>query len=145
MQTGIDVAIGELRGEDLSHGFLETLASLAEVGLTPEQAREVLWRRLRSGVRTFVARSGREVLGTASLLVEQKFIHGGGRVGHIEDVAVRRDVQGGGVGAALVRHAVEEARKAGCYKVILSCFERLEPFYARLGFRRHDTGMRMDL
>ena len=50
-----------------------------------------------------------------------------------------------GVGRALVRHAVAEAKQLGCYKVILSCYEDLVPYYERLGFRRHDVGMRIDL
>lgn len=139
------IRIRELIGRDLSHGFLETLASLAEVDLTPERAAEVLRARLRAGVRTYVACSGEEVIGTAALLVEQKFIHGGGRVGHIEDVAVRRGCQEHGVGSALVRHATEQARRLGCYKVILDCFEDLVPFYGRLGYHCHNVGMRIDL
>ncbi len=141
----MNVRIRELTGRDLARGFLETLAALAEVDLTPAQAAEVLRARLRSGVRTYVACSGEEVIGTATLLVEQKFIHGGGRVGHIEDVAVRPDCQEHGVGTALVRHATEEARRLGCYKVILDCFEHLVGYYGRLGYRPHNVGMRRDL
>jgi glucosamine-phosphate N-acetyltransferase len=139
------IRIRELTGRDLTHGFLETLAALAEVDLTPERAGEVLRARLRAGVRTYVACAGDEVVGTATLLVEQKFIHGGGRVGHVEDVAVRRDCQLHGVGSALVRHVTEQARHLGCYKVILDCFEHLIPFYGRFGYSCHNVGMRKDL
>jgi glucosamine-phosphate N-acetyltransferase len=145
VQCPLNLVIRELNGHDLSRGFLETLAGLAEVGLTPVQAGEVLRNRLRAGIRTYVARVEEQVAGTASLLVEQKFIHGGGRVGHIEDVAVHPDFRHHRIGSALVRHATEEARKHGCYKVILNCFEHLTPFYAQLGYRPHDVGMRIDL
>jgi glucosamine-phosphate N-acetyltransferase len=141
----MDIHICELTAQDLSEGFLESLASLAEVRLTPEQALAVLRNRLRAGVRTFVARMQGRVVGTASLVLEQKFIHGGGWVGHIEDVAVQGEFQGRGIGSALVRHATEEARQRGCYKVILDCFEHLVPFYGRLGYRTHNLGLRIDL
>jgi glucosamine-phosphate N-acetyltransferase len=141
----MDVHISELTAPDLGNGFLESLASLSEVGLTPEEATEILRSRLRAGIHTYVARHDGRVVGTASLLVELKFIHHGGRVGHIEDVAVHPDCQRKGVGTALVAHATEEARKLGCYKVILDCFERLVPFYGRLGYRAFNTGMRADL
>ena len=140
----LNLVIRELNGHDLTSGFLETLAGLAEVGLTPEQAGEVLRNRLRAGIRTYVARVGERVAGTASLLVEQKFIHGGARVGHIEDVAVHEDFRHHGLGSALVRHATDEARKLGCYKVVLDCSEGLVPFYARLGYRPHNLGLRID-
>jgi glucosamine-phosphate N-acetyltransferase len=110
-----------------------------------EEAAEVFRARLRAGVRTYVAVAEGRVVGTASLVIEPKFIHKGGRVGHIEDVAVHPDCRLRGVGSALVRHATEQARKQGCYKVILSCFERLVPFYSQLGYRLHDVGRRIHL
>ena len=145
MPTLTQMEITELQPADLSRGFLETLTSLTDVDLTPQEASAILEARRRTGVRTFVAREGSAVVGTATLIVEQKFIHRGGHVGHIEDVAVHRDHQRKGIGAALIRHATDEARKLGCYKVILSCFEDRVPFYEGLGFRTHDVGMRVDL
>jgi glucosamine-phosphate N-acetyltransferase len=141
----MEPVIREMTGPDLAHGFLEALAALAEVNLSFEEAAEVFRARLRAGTRTYVACAGDHVIATASLVVEQKFIHKGGKIGHIEDVAVHPDCRHLRVGSALVRHAVEQARKLGCYKVILSCYERLAPFYEGLGFRRHDLGMRIDL
>lgn len=142
----MDFIVGELQPQDLSRGFLESLASLSVVDLTPGEALEVLYTRRRAGARTFVARlpDGR-VVGTTGLVIEQKFIHRGGWVGYLEDVAVHRDFQGHGIGTALVNHAVAEAKAAGCYKVVLSCFDRLVPFYTRLGFRPYNLGMRIDL
>jgi glucosamine-phosphate N-acetyltransferase len=137
-------AIGDLNEKDLSRGFLESLEDLGKAELSLEEAVNVLRGRARAGVRTFVARAGDRVVGTASLLIEQKFYHQGGRAGHIEDVSVHRDYQGQGIGAALVRHAIEEARRLGCYKTILNCSDNLIPFYARVGFRRHNNGMRLD-
>jgi glucosamine-phosphate N-acetyltransferase len=138
------LTIREMTAPDLSAGFLDALASLSDVGLTPAEAAEVFRNRLRLGIRTFVAFMNDRVVGTASLLLEQKFIHRGGWVGHIEDVAVHRNHQHQGIGTALVQHATEEARKRGCYKVILDCFEHLVPFYERLGYRRHNLGLRID-
>jgi glucosamine-phosphate N-acetyltransferase len=143
----MEFEIRELQPPDLSRCLLETLASLAEVDLTGQQAEEVLRERQRTGVHTYVALdpASHEVVGTITLLIERKFIHRGGKVGHIEDVAVRRGFRGKGLGAELVRHATSEARRHGCYKVILNCFEQLAPFYASLGYRQHDVGMRIDL
>jgi glucosamine-phosphate N-acetyltransferase len=139
------IAISDLNGQDLTRGFLEALETLAPVRLTHAEAVEVLRQRLRAGIHTYVARVGGRVAGTVTLLVEDKFIHSGGRVGHIEDVAVHPDFQKQGIGAALVRHATEKAKDFGCYKAILNCHDHLIPFYERLGYRQYDTGMRIDL
>jgi len=140
----MNLTVQELTAPDLTNGFLESLASLTEVGLTPKEAVDVFRKRLRAGIRTYVALLEGRVVGTASLLVEQKFIHQGGKAGHIEDVAVHKDHQRQGIGTLLVRHCTEEARKHGCYKVILNCFERLVPFYARIGYHQQDVGLRCD-
>src|SRR5947209_7904113 len=141
----MDVYIRELYGRDFDNDFLETLAHLAEINLSVEEAKAIFRTRLGMGIRTYVALDQEKVVGTISLLVEQKFIHGGGHVGHIEDVAVHPAYVGQGIGSALVRHVIEQARKWGCYKLILSCFEDRVAFYERLGFRRYEVGMRLDL
>jgi glucosamine-phosphate N-acetyltransferase len=141
----MELRIREMTALDLNHGFLQSLSALADVDLTVEEASEVFRTRLRTGVRTYVACVGDRVVGTASLLVEQKFIHRGGRVAHVEDVAVHPEYRHLGVGRALMDHCTAQARKLRCYKVILSCLERLVPFYAQFGFRPHDVGMRRDL
>jgi glucosamine-phosphate N-acetyltransferase len=141
----MDVLIEELTAPDLANGFLESLTSLTAVNLTPAEALPVFRERLRAGIRTYIARLDGRIVGTASLLLEQKFIHKGGRVAHIEDVAVHREHQKQGIGTALVKHITEEARKLGCYKVILNCFEHLVPFYSRIGYRKQEVGLRLDL
>lgn len=140
----MEVTIRELTAPDIGDSFLETLAALTDVGLGTEQALEVFRQRLRAGIRTYIALANGDVVGTLTLLIEQKFIHNGGKVGHVEDVAVRRDFQRRGVGQALVRHATDEAFEAGCYKVILNCRDDRVPFYEKLGYRRHDIGMRAE-
>jgi len=138
------MVIEEMSGMDVTSDFLDTLASLAPTRLTPQSALRVFQERLRAGHRTYVARFDGRVVGSATLLLDRKFIHGGGLVGHLEDVAVHQDWQGRGLGTALVRHATAAAQALGCYKVILNCHEPLVPFYERLQFRSHDSGMRID-
>jgi len=130
---------------DFKRGFLETLANLTDVDLTPEEAIHIWRGRNAAGVRTVVAVENDQVIATASLILEHKFLHRGGTIGHIEDVATHPDHQGKGAGSAVVRSLVELARQSGCYKVILSCNDQNLAFYSKVGFRRHDNGMRIDL
>lgn len=134
-----------LEADDFQNGFLETLAHLTTVDLTPAEAIHIWRGRNAAGVRTVVAIEDTQVIGTASLILEHKFIHHGGTIGHIEDVAVRQGHEGKGVGKAVVRELVQMASLSGCYKVILSCSDDNIPFYNRIGFRKHDNGMRIDL
>jgi glucosamine-phosphate N-acetyltransferase len=130
---------------DLRRGFLVTLGALKPAELSDEQAIEIFRRRMRSRLKTYVALLDDRVAGTATLFIEPKFIHNGGLVGHIEDVAVHTAYQHHGIGAALIGHLLEVSRKAGCYKVILDCDERVIPFYEKLGFQRWEHALRVDL
>lgn len=56
--------------------------------------------------------------------------------------------QGKGIGQAMMRHAFDEARAAGCYKLMLSSNarrERAHAFYEQLGFERHGYSFRINL
>ena len=90
--------IRELKEEDFSNGFFETLSNLAEVGKIRNDlnlAKEIL-KRIDSdrNYRIIIAqdKQNRQVIGTATLLIEQKFIHNGGKAGHIEDVCYTKRV-----------------------------------------------------
>lgn len=140
--------IKELEEANLENGFLETLNHLRSVdNLNIESAKEIL-RKIKSNPnnKIFIAiNEDGKVIGSTTLIIEQKFIHEGGLVGHIEDVVTHKDFRNIGIGKALVEKAVKVAKDAGCYKVILDCSEENVPFYEKIGFRRHGIEMRLDL
>jgi len=133
-----------LEPPDFANGFLETLACLSQVGLAPEEAIAIWKQRSAAGIETVVAEVDGRVVGTASLIIEKKYIHRGGLVGHIEDVAVHNDHWRKGIGTSLVDFLTKLAAERNCYKVILNCLDQLIPFYERIGYRRHDSGLRWD-
>jgi glucosamine-phosphate N-acetyltransferase len=130
---------------DFERGFAETLGGLAEVNLALDDATEIYRARCARGIRTYVVESEGRVIATASLFCEPKFIHAGGWVGHVEDVAVHTSTRRQGVGRLLVQHLVAEATRFGCYKVVLNCFADLLPFYEQSGFHQHDVCLRHDI
>ncbi len=145
MSESAELSVRLMYATDLQRGFLATLASLKPCELTDEQAIAVFRKRMRQKILTYVAMLEDRVVGTASLMIEPKFINTGGVVGHIEDVAVHQAYQHHGVGGKLIRHLLEVSRERGCYKVILDCAEDVIPFYEKLGFRRWEQAMRIDL
>jgi len=146
----LDYSVLELVGDDLERGlegFLLSLENLSPTGnLTFDHAKEILSKINQQNGHIYVAKtSDGNIIGMTTLLVEQKFIHGGGMVGHVEDVSVRKGYEGKGVGSSLVKRALDEARTFGCYKVILDCSDKNVPFYERLGFYIQEKGMRFDV
>jgi len=98
-----------------------------------------------ANVVVLVVEKYEKIMGTGTILIEQKFLRGGGKVGHIEDVVVDNRSREKGVGKAIIDSLVEIAKERDCYKVILSCSNENVPFYIKCGFRLTENEMRMDL
>lgn len=141
-----DIKIRKLRKSDLYNGFLLSLDSLRKSSHIKPKKAEAIFDKISKNPHQiiYVAVQGSKVIGSASILIEQKFIHEGGKVGHIEDVSVRKEFQGKGVGQKVVNALLKHAQRHGCYKTILDCTDDLIPFYEKIGFKRHSNSMRFD-
>ena len=141
-----EIIIREIEEDDLEKGFLETLDFLRNTSdLDKNKAKEILKKiKQNSNHIIYVAIDNKKIVGSTTLLIEQKFIHNGGLVGHIEDVVVRKDYEGKGIGIKLVTSLLERAKEKNCYKTILDCKDDVKQFYERIGFKRESNGMRYD-
>ena len=139
-----EIIIREIEEEDLDKGFLEVLDNLRKASnLDSSKAKEILKKIIQDPNHIIhVAIDGNKVVGTTTLFIEQKFIHRGGLVGHIEDVVVRKDCEGTGIGIKLVLSLLEYAKKKQCYKTILDCNDNVKPFYEKIGFKYESNCMR---
>ena len=141
-----EIIIREIEEDDLEKGFLETLDFLRNTGdLDKNKANEIL-KKIKQNPNHIihVAIDNKKIVGSTTLLIEQKFIHNGGLVGHIEDVVVRKDYEGKGIGIKLVTSMLERAKEKNCYKTILDCKDDVKQFYERIGFKHESNGMRYD-
>ena len=141
-----EIIIREIEEDDLENGSLETLDFLRNASdLDKNKANEIL-KKIKQNPNHIihVAIDNKKIVGSTTLLIEQKFIHDGGLVGHIEDVVVRKDYEGKGIGIKLVTSLLERAKEKNCYKTILDCKDDVKQFYERIGFKRESNGMRYD-
>ncbi|HET6705744.1 GNAT family N-acetyltransferase [Amycolatopsis sp.] len=95
-----------------------------------------------------VVASGDEPVGTLQLTIIPGLARRGALRGQIEAVRVHSDHRGSGLGADLVRWAIDESRRRGCALVQLtSDTSRIEAhrFYERLGFVPSHTGFKLKL
>lgn len=61
------------------------------------------------------------VVASGTVFIEKKFLRGLGSVGHIEDIAVSKDMQGKKLGLRVIQTLTSISENAGCYKTILNC------------------------
>jgi len=141
-----DPIIRELRKEDLWNGFLTTLDSLRQASDIDQNKAEEIFEKINSNPDhvIVVAELDGKIVGSTTLLIETKFIHGGGLVGHIEDVVVDKNFQGQKIGEKIMKYLLEFAKNRGCYKTILDCTDDVKPFYEKLGFKNIANELRFD-
>ena len=80
------------------------------------------------------------VLGYASIHYINKITR---KSGIIEDVVVKENQRGKGIGKLLVNNLIEKAKKNNCDKIILSSSEKNLKFYQKLGFQKNEFEMIM--
>ncbi|KAG2418990.1 glucosamine 6-phosphate N-acetyltransferase [Aspergillus terreus] len=135
-----DYIIRPIRRSDFHRGYLDVLRVLTTVGdISEEQWNQRYdWISARNDEYYLLVICDGEgrVVGTGSLIVERKFIHSLGLVGHIEDIAVEKGQQGKKLGLRIIQALDYVAEHVGCYKTILDCSEVNEGFYIKCGFKR---------
>lgn len=126
--------------EDYDRGILDVLRALTTVGdISRESFASLLefWSSQGCTYYTIVVRDPHnEVVACGTLFKELKLIHQCGKVGHIEDIAVRKDQQGLKLGKRVIECLTAIAKQSGCYKVILDCDETNVAFYEKCGYSR---------
>jgi len=141
-----ELIIRKIIESDLKNGFLESLDNLRQTSnLEQNSVKNILKKILENENHIIhVAELNEKIVGSTTLLIEQKFIHEGGFVGHIEDVVVNKEFEGRGIGMKLVLSLLDVAKEKKCYKTILNCEDKLIPFYEKIGFKQKSTEMRFD-
>lgn len=141
-----NIIIRELRKDDLWKGFFTSLDSLRQTSNIEQSTANNIFDKIQNNSEhiIIVATIDEKIVGAATLLIEFKFIHNGGKVGHIEDVAVDKKYQGQRIGEKIINNLLDLAKTKGCYKTILDCADDVKPFYEKLGFKHNANALRFD-
>jgi glucosamine-phosphate N-acetyltransferase len=141
-----ELIIRELEKEDFKKGFLQTMDTLRESSNISEDKALEIFRNIQLNQKhiIIVAEINGRIVGATTLLIEPKFIHQGGIVGHIEDVVVNKEFQGQKIGEKIIKYVLGIAKKHDCYKTILDCSDDVKQFYEKLGFKHHSNELRFN-
>ena len=82
-----------------------------------------------------------KIIGSITIIIEQKFIHNFSKYAHIEDVFVHDDFRHKKIGSQLVNEALSYCKKMNVFKVSLNCSESLEEFYSINNFEKRQINM----
>jgi glucosamine-phosphate N-acetyltransferase len=89
----------------------------------------------------WVAEYKDELIATATVIFEKKFIYRLCTLAHIEDVCVKNHYRRMGVGKKLIHKLIERAKENKCYKITLNCSDENINFYKECGFSKRGNQM----
>lgn len=108
---------------DYGRGYMDVLRVVGRTGWVGEEVWEERCEWLRTMSSTYfilvVVNPEDRIVASGTLMMERKFVHNLGTVGHVEDLAVARDQKGKKMGLRVLEALVHVAQTAGCYKVRL--------------------------
>lgn len=81
------------------------------------------------------------IVGTAKLLIEQKYIHNLSKYGRIEDVIIKDECRNKGIGSQMIKYIINYCKKYNFFKVSLSCSPDLIKFYEKNNLEIYQTNM----
>jgi len=134
-----------LEPKDFGRNFLDLLSELTTVSKLSQGWCEQRLAMMRSdALQEMVVVEDLDnglLCAAGTMVIENKFIHKCGRIGHLEDVVVHYGLRAKGLGKRVVDRAVEIAKGHGCYKVLVDCAEKNVAFYEKCGFKRNCVQM----
>jgi glucosamine-phosphate N-acetyltransferase len=126
----------KLEKSDFYKNYIQILSQLTEIGnITYEDFSNILCK-INSEIWVFEDTQSNKIVASASIFLEQKIIHNGGIVAHLEDVVVDEAYRGKQLGQKLIANIIEKARESGAYKIIANCKPELLSFYSKNGFEK---------
>ena len=133
-----------LQPDDYDKGYFELLQDLTVAPQIPRGKFQEIYSKLSNYPYFIVVledTTTQKLAGSGTLFVEHKFIRGGGKVGHIEDIVVGKNYQKRGLGKRVIEILTGIAKFQSCYKVLLDCDQDVAKFYEKCGYKQKGVWM----
>ncbi len=130
--------------ENITEEFIELIKTFKSCNLTLKEVENTI-ALIPNNIQIYIAIYQNKLAACGTLIIEQKLIHDGGKVAHIEDIIVHPEYRKLGIGKFLVEYMLDEAQRKKCYKAILNCDDIVCVFYEKIGLKKQCIQMRKNL
>lgn len=134
-----------LMSSDFHHGYIELLRQLTDCGNITAEGFQQQFKQMKQCGNTYYIlvlqdlHTDQQIVGSATLICELKFIRELATRGRIEDVVIHDRCRGQQLGKLLLELVTRFARDVcDCYKVSLECRDPLVKFYQQFGYSHED-------
>ncbi|XP_035608666.1 glucosamine 6-phosphate N-acetyltransferase [Oncorhynchus keta] len=137
-QPGEGLVLRPLCTADFNRGFYKVLSQLTTAGdVTPEQFIKKFEHMKKTGDYYVIVVEDTnlgQIVATATLITEHKFIHSCAKRGRVEEVVVSDVCRGKQLGKLLVSTLTLLSKKLDCYKITLECAPKNVAFYTKFSY-----------
>lgn len=132
-----------LNFKDIDENYFKLLNQLTDVDFDniTEEKNFNFFQKLNDSHMIIVIEHENKIIGSGTILIEEKLIRSYGRVSHIEDIVIDNEFRNYGLGKELLNTLIEMSKNKGCYKCILDCKDELEDFYKKCNFKKKGVQM----
>jgi glucosamine-phosphate N-acetyltransferase len=124
---------------EIKNQYLKLLSELTVVSdLTDEQFINQINKICDMGIIIIAVQSELnefEIVGSGTVIIEPKIMHGAKSVGHIEDIVVKHNWRGKKISQNILNELKKYSKEKNCYKIILDCVDAVVPVYKSVGFQ----------
>lgn len=131
-------SIRRLKRSDYNKGFVQLLSQLTYAPPLPLDKFLTIFAN-QGNKQIFVLEEKSKIIGTASIVIDNKFTRGGVSYGYVEDVVVDKKYRGLGIGTSILQYALKHTkREHDITKFLLRCNRDMVPFYKNVNFEESD-------
>jgi glucosamine-phosphate N-acetyltransferase len=145
----MNIQFRNINKNDFNKGYLTLIQNLSNdnENISYPQFEKYITNNITNNYKIYVIEDldNKKIIGSITLMIEEKLIHNLGFVAHIEDVIVDPNYQKMGLASKLINLCITKSRKKGCYKIILNCKDELTSFYNKFDFCKNGNLMRLNL
>ena len=120
--------------------YIKLISQLKPTNINKFELKDIL-DSLHDNHKIFILSDNDKIIGSITFLLEQKIIHDGKFVLHVEDVIIDNTYRGINLGKQLLDFSKDYAVKHNCYKIILNCNDNVKKFYNKSGFSETNVQM----
>tara|TARA_B100000123_G_scaffold262865_1_gene231347 strand:+ start:761 stop:1216 length:456 start_codon:yes stop_codon:yes gene_type:complete len=141
-----EIEIRLLQYQDLNFEYHNLLNNISEYHVNKEldnKRKKEFWdeQQKDNNYKIFIMTYQKKIIGTGSLIIQNKIIHHYSKIGYLEDIVIHPDFQKHGLGKKLILFMIENAKLIGCYKCLLNCSYQKKYFYQKCGFTKEEVNM----
>jgi GNAT superfamily N-acetyltransferase len=122
--------------------YLQLMNNFRNVNIDMESCEfNKIYNKIFNNGSIIVCEQNGDLIGSITILTEQKFIHNSAIYAHIEDVFVDESHRHKKIGKELVNKAIEYCKDNSVFKISLNCDEKLKDFYSLNNFEQRQINM----